>query len=230
MNARQENKLTNYLGRKVLLDANATITSTIPALATALTEWSGTVALIQTLGNSQGLNLTGIAQAKKDLRLLMTKRAMIVKNKLGPFAHVTGNAELAAKVDIDFTDIFHEARDTAADDLAIVILEAAEANETPLVASYGLKTSQIDDLESSIEGFSALLGKPLAAIKSRKTTTEQLDTEFDHADALLENIIDPLIFSLELEHPEFVANYRNAMVIGGAPAPKAEEPAAPAAA
>jgi hypothetical protein len=230
MDARKENKLTNYLTRKTFLDLDTStaITATIPKLAAALVEWNGQVALIQVLGNKQGANLTGIAAAKADLRALMAKRAMIVRNKVGPFAHATGNMELAAQVDVNASD-FTLARDTEADDIAIRILEAAQANEAALVADYGLKASLLDDLESAIEGYSALLGKPLAAIKSRKTTTEQLDTEFAKADTLLENVIDPLILSLELEQPDFVANYRNVMVIGGTPAPKDEEqPAAPA--
>jgi hypothetical protein len=212
MDAREENKLTNYLTRKVVLDDNATPIATIPVLGEALTEWKGIVVLIQTLGNQQGTNITGIAEAKAALRELMTKRALIVKNKVGPFAARTGATELAAKVDVNPSD-FTRVRDTEADDIAIRILEAAQDNEPALLAGYGLKATQIDDLETAIEGYSALIGKPAAAIKSRKTTTQQLDAEFAAADALLETQIDPLIASLELEFPIFVADYANAKKI-----------------
>lgn len=214
MNSRQENKLSNYLVRQVYLADHVAITGTIPALATALGEWEGAVALIQMLGNRQGLNLTGLAQAKRNLRKLMATRAMIVRNKVGPFAHVTGNAELAAKVDVNASD-FTRVNDTEADDIAIRILEAAEAHEAALVADYGLTAAQIDDLESAIQGYSALIGRPMAAIKARRTTTQQLETEFARADAVLETVIDPLIFSLALEHAEFVAGYRPLTVLGG---------------
>lgn len=229
MNSRQENKLSNFLVRQVYLAEHAAITATLPALATALSTWDGSVALIQTLGNIQGINLTGLAQAKRDLRQLMATRAMIVRNKLGPFAHVTNDPELIAKVEVCASD-FARANDTEADDIAIRILQTAEAHEAALVAGYGLKATQIDDLESAIEGYSALIGRPIAAIKSRRTTTQQLETEFEKADALLDNVIDPLILSLELEQPAFVAGYRPLLVVGGRSARKdADEPTAPAA-
>lgn len=214
MNSRQENKLSNFLVRQVYFEGNAAITATVPALAAAITDWEGTVALIQTLGNQQGTNLTGLSLAKNNLRKLMATRAMIVRNKIGPYAHVTGNAELAARVNVTASD-FTRGADTEADDIAIRILEAAEAHEAALVADYGLKAGQIDDLESAIQGYSALIGRPMAAIKSRRTTTQKIDTEFDKADAALKNVIDPLIFSLELEHPAFVEGYRPLVVVGG---------------
>jgi hypothetical protein len=212
MDNREENKLTNYLTRKVVLDANAAAIATIPALGLAVPEWTGVVALIQTLGNKQGADLTGLAEAKANLRALMARRALIVKNKVGPFAARTGDAVLAAKVDVNPSD-FVRARDTEADDIAIRILEAAQANEAALVADYGLTAALLDGLESAIEGYSALIGKPAAAIKGRKSMTEQLDAEFAAADALLETQIDPLIASLELDFPAFVADYANAKKI-----------------
>jgi hypothetical protein len=76
------------------------------------TEWNGTVVLLQAQGNKQGANLSGIAAAKADLRKLMASRVMIARNKVGPFARATGDTELAAKVDINPSEIVHEARDT----------------------------------------------------------------------------------------------------------------------
>jgi hypothetical protein len=189
------------------------------------TEFSAHVQTIQTLSQSQSQPTTGLAQDKEQLRKAMAAAAVETAGAVSACARKVKNNDLAAKVNVSASDMIG-GRDTIAADTARNVHTAATANLASL-ASYGVTAAKLTALKAKIEAYAASIAKPRDARGSTKTATEQMDAEFDAADAVLKDQMDSLVPQFKSANAAFVTDYQNARIIVDAAAGRTSKPTPP---
>lgn len=220
MTFKQENKLTMYLAVIAVCDRFTALWQTLQAFADGHTEFSAHVQTIQTLSQSQSQPTTGLAQDKGQLRKTMADAAVETAGAVSAYAKKAKNNDLAAKVNVSASDMIG-GRDTIAADTARNVHTAATANLASL-ASYGVTAAKLTALKAKIDAYAASIAKPRDARASTKTATEQMDGEFDAADAVLKDQMDNLVPQFKSANAAFVTDYQNARIIVDTGAAKAK--------
>jgi hypothetical protein len=226
MNTKQQNKLAMYLATKAILDKNNAIWQPLPAFADGYAVLNMQVGIIQTLGQNQNLDTTGVAVDKRQAKFAMAQTAVGIALPVRAYAVKNKNNTLATEVDFVQSDITN-ARDADAVEHCQNIHDLANTNLAAL-ATYGITAAKLTGLQTVIATFDGLKGLPRQNITTGKTATKQLNDAFDLADETLNEILDNLVGQFEEANPKFVSDYHNARVIVDLAAGRnGEEPPAP---
>ena len=211
MNATQEAKLSMYRTVELFCDTNNAVASTIPALATAISEFKTKVADIISTEQLAAANLTGIAADKTNLKMNLTQIAADIAAAVFAMASSNNNQTLKKEVDYSVSDL----RRIRGEELAPrcrIIHARANANEAAL-AEYGINKSRIAALNAAIDAYSAQTTKPRNAVTERSTLKSNLSTTFRATDKILKEIMDKLVLNLRDSNPDFVKTYKSARII-----------------
>lgn len=218
-----------YLAVKAVCDRNNSTWQTLQAFTDAYAEFGAHVTNIQTLSQSQSQQTTGLAADKQQLREAMADAAVEIASAVLAYAKKAKNNDLAAKVNFSRSD-FLTGRDTLAGDNARNVHVAATANLANL-ASYGVTAAKLTALKTKTDAYVANVSKPRDARAAGKTATEQMDGEFNSADAVLNDQMDNLVPQFKSANAAFVTDYQNARIIvdlaGGGAKAKTKTPAPP---
>lgn len=76
-----------------------------------------------------------------------------------------------------------------------------------------MTAAKLTALQTSIDGFKAIVSKPRDNIVAGATVTQELSSEFDAADETLAEILDSLIGQFQAINAKFVSDYNNAWTI-----------------
>ena len=233
MTARQINDLNMHLAVRDVLDKPIyqPVWSAHKGFTLIQNRWREHLRLLESYAVVQGVSLKGIRATKERTTTLLLDITMEVAGALASFAHVSGDAVLAGKVDFTRAQLA-ALRDTLIDDRAQAILDLA----TPLAAvaapAAGSATLWFPDflaatadrlaaLRSRITAYSLLVLSPTTARGERKNITEKIQAELDAADAELDRGLDNLIPQFAAASPDFVSEYttaRQVLDLGGSPA------------
>ncbi len=159
------------------------------------------------------------------MRKATVAAAVETAGAVSAYARKVKNNDLAAKVNVSASDMIC-GRDTIAADTARNVHTAATANLASL-ASYGVTAVKLTALKAKIDAYAASIAKPRDARGSMKTATEQMDAEFDAADAVLKDQMDSLVPHFKSANAVFVTDYQNARIIVDAAAGRTSKPTPP---
>jgi hypothetical protein len=207
---KQLNKLTGALAVEGICDPNSVILITIPAFASTYADVQAHVTNIQVLWQAQAQNTSGIAEDKRQARLAMCNTALVIAGAIHAYAVKTRNNALANEVDFSLSDLM-AGRDTESARRCQEIYDTANTNLTAL-ADYGLSAAKLNLLKAAIAAYNLLVTKPREVRIKGKTTTGNIQTEFDLLDVAL-GILDDLIPQFSPENQKFVDDYNNARTI-----------------
>lgn len=231
MTTKQLNKLTTALALEGICDPNTVIIATIPAFASSYADLQSHVTNIQALWQAQAQNTSGIAEDKRQARRAMCQVALTTAGAIHAYAVKTRNNTLANEVDFNLSDLM-TGRDSESARKCQEIYDTANANLTAL-ADYGLTAAKLTLLQAAIAAYNLLITKPRETRAQHKTTTGNMQAEFDLLDQALV-ILDDLIPQFAPDNQKFVDDYRNARTIVDTSAshasPAPPTPPAPAAA
>lgn len=205
MNSGQESKNSMYLACKDYLAANATILTPLPNYSAFSTAFLGYITQIQTYGEQQLFDKSGIAESKSQLRNTLVLLAADTSRKVTAYAKFTNNQLLMNEIKYTESEL-RKIADTSLRDAAQGIYDRAQANLTALVP-YGVTAATQTALQSAITAFLTSIPKPRLGIADKKETTAQLANLFKQADAALENI-DTLVEIVRLSQPAFYKGYK----------------------
>jgi hypothetical protein len=226
---KQLNKLTTALALEGICDPNAVLIATIPAFAGAYADLQSHVTNIQVLWQAQAQNTSGIAEDKKQARLAMCNTALPFAGALHAFATKTKNNALANEMDYSLSGLM-AGRDTESARRCQEIYDTVNTNLVAL-ADYGPTAAKLNLLKAAIAAYNLLITKPREVRAKGKTTTGNIQTEFELLDETLV-ILDDLIPQFAPANQKFVDDYNNARTIvdtaasHASPTPPAPAPAA----
>ncbi|MEP6685555.1 MAG: hypothetical protein ABJB22_02155 [Verrucomicrobiota bacterium] len=228
MNDLQENKLSMYRTVQTVLNNNQAEFSDVAALGTQQTAFSDSIGMIDSLGQAQQSDTSGVTIDKANFSQQMMDKALQVAGGLMAFASVGKDTSLQKKAEVN-KSTFNRARDEERDQIAQEIHDLANANLAAL-ASYGITAATLTALQTRIDAYKLGAAGPQVAKAQRSSLTELLDQEFDRADMILGDRIDGLVEQFNGSGTTFYNDYKNARKIigtGSKQKPAAPPPAPP---
>lgn len=201
---------TNQVG----LD-NGPFVLTVPAMGTAFTDLGSRISLISGLASLQTAVISGIAVDKADLKETM---ARLTFNYSGP-----GRAWAAQNNDdtnYNALNVSESKIKNFADDLAGPvcrnIYSILFANAAVLVP-FGLTPAMLNELNTTINDYVAIVPLPNNAINNRQTYTTNIDNALKDGSEFLERVLDNIVRGQINNNADFVSNYFNGRVINDPP-------------
>lgn len=211
LNARQEVKLNMYDVVIVKCDDNAAVVNKTPALAGALDEFKTKVASIHAAAPTSAAVITGFATDKTTHKKNVSELASFVAGKIYAYGAKTKNPVLKEAADFSLSDL-KRTKDGEFAARCQTIHDLGAENITVL-ADFGLKPTDLTELQTAIDSYAASAPKPRAALTDRVTVKQNIKTLFTEADEILSEQMDKLVESMSKTEPDFATTYFAARVI-----------------
>lgn len=211
MNRKEENRLTMFLSVDKVLQDNSTLWNTVPAMATAVGNFTANLSLLRKTLDKQQAPIKGVARDKRNALLAMANKALEVKGAIVAFADVSHNETLKERVNFSFSKLTHSS-DTLCAEFAQIIKDEAQAIVSQLTP-YGVGNNALTQFQQLIDAYSALVPATRVAITARKLATKNIKSIIGGINGLLTNRIDKLMFKFKASAPDFFTQYFDARII-----------------
>lgn len=211
LDSRQEAKQNMYQVVEAHCVANPTIVSANVAFSAALNDFAAKSARINADAQKAGTNLTGVAVDKTVAKQNLIRNATKIAGLIYAYAAKNGNNTLKQSVNFSKTD-FGRLKDGELAAACQNIHDLGIANQSSL-GDFGVTDEKLEALQTAVDAYAANVAKPRTAIVDRKTTKANIRQWFKDADFILTEQMDRLIEDFAADHPDFVAQYKNARII-----------------
>jgi hypothetical protein len=205
MTTLQESRLNMYLAVRDFLIPNDAITKDLPGFAANFTLLQETITNIQSFGEQQKFDKTGLARLKNELRQKLITLSIDNSRKLIAYANFSGNTLLINQVKFT-TSGFVRMTDTGIKDYAQIIYDRAQSNLEAL-PTYGITADTQKALLDTITAYNDSISRPRIGLTEKSQATKQLILLFDTADIALGNI-DLAVEIIRLSQTTFYTGYR----------------------
>lgn len=211
MNAKQEAKLNMFRATQKHCADNATIIATIPALQSAVASLNAKIASIIATAQQEDLVTKGITVDKAEAKKTLCQLSADVAAPIIAYALVSSNNQLLKEVSFSYSDLFK----TKDDQLAPRCKNIHDAAQNNLAAlnAYGISTSTVTTLQSTIDNYQSKVPDPRNAAAQKVIIRANLKNLIKEADTVLKLQIDKTIVSLKISQPDFVSTYKANRVI-----------------
>ena len=200
-----------FLNTQEILDAHTDKWSGIPVMVNAKNEFDELIQRILDV-NERTLSQSGAVTASKAGTLeAVVQKAVMLSGAMQAYAAFTGNVELAAKVKLTKTDIT-SARETDVEKTVSPVINAAR-KELPNLADYGITEAQITELETSIDDFNSMIGRPRTIRNQAFAAISELEELVNTANAVANQKLDNLMLLFQASQPGFYDEYQRGRVI-----------------
>jgi hypothetical protein len=135
----------------------------------------------------------------------------MLSGTLQAYAAFTGNVELAGTVKLTKTDIM-AARETDVEKVVAPVIQAAR-NELTNLVDYGVTEAQVTELETSIDDFNSMIGRPRTIRNQAFAAISELEELINTANGVAKQKLDNLMLLFETTQPAFYEEYQRARVI-----------------
>lgn len=206
MNSRQESKLSMYLAVKDYLMTNAAIVTPLPNYSGFSTAFLGAITQIQTFGELQMFDKTGIQANKGQLKSSLVVLAADASRKIQAYAKFANNQLLLSETKFTESDL-KNATDNELRDIAQGIYNRAQTNLTALTP-YGITAATQTAFLAAINAYVVAIPKPRVGVAETKQSTLQLANAFTSAESALGNI-DAIIEIVKLTQNNFYNGYKS---------------------
>jgi hypothetical protein len=202
----QESNLLMELAVEDLFTKNGTITALLPNFGNLHPQYTANIEQIQIIKEQQGIDKSGISDAKDELRADVIDKALDVSRKTEVYASMNNNAILAKEVHYSESDL-KRSTDSNLKDNALIIHDKANENIAAL-GEYGVNTRVLSSLKSAIDQFNVAIPSTRIGKTETKQVTGQLAKLFKDNDALLAKF-DLLVEIVRLSQPAFYSAYKD---------------------
>ena len=206
MKSRQESKLSMYLAVKDFLTTNAAVVTPLPNYSGFSTAFLGAITQIQTQGEQQRFDKSGLKANKVQLINTLVMLAADTSRKMQAYARYANNQLLQSETKYTESNL-KNATDNELRDIAQGVYDRAQSNLAAL-AAYGITAATQTALLNTINAYVVAIPKPRIGTAETKQSTQQLANAFAAADAALENI-DVIVEIVKLAQPNFYNGYKS---------------------
>lgn len=206
----QECKLNMYLALRNFVNANENLTKDLPNFVASYQVLLDTVSQIQTIGEMQKADKTGITMEKNRLKKRLISMATDNSRKLTAFAKFTGNGGLLNEAKFTPSD-FERMTDVGIRDYIKILYSKAESYVDKL-AEYGITPETQKQFLDAITAYTTSLSTPRTGITEKVKATNKLTELFINADNAVENM-DYAVGIIQLTQPDFFVGYKSSRKI-----------------
>jgi hypothetical protein len=204
MNSKQSSTKTMCRRVSNLLKKYPLIFTPLPKFTTLQTEFDANLTQMDTLGNQQGQDVSGLRTKKEEMKASTAQKALDMCHRLEAFAKITGDVVLAKKV--HFSDTYlSKLPDNTFMTTCNIIFDLADANKTE-AAEYGVTTEVLADLKTAMDDYKAVVDAPKEGSSEKKMATDQLANLFA-GQAIVLDKIDALVEMVRYTNPTLYAEY-----------------------
>ena len=211
MNKTQTNHMRMFLNTQETLDENTTLWSSIPVLLDVKNNFDELIQRIEETNEKTQPASKAVTASKAGVLKGLTQKVVSLAGALQAYATITGNAKMAGEVKLVKSDLTH-ARETDVEALVTPVTDSAR-KELENLTDYGVTEATITETETSIDQYTALIGKPRIIRNQAFAAMSLLDELFDTANDLLKNRLDPLMIRFKFSDTEFYCEYKRARTI-----------------
>lgn len=205
MNNDEEDLLTRDLAVQKVLQDNATLYSTLPALIAAFTDLKAGVTGIQTYKQEQEKDKKGITGNKENIEAAMIKAALKVKAGIIAYASAINDSVLKKKVDFSKSEL-ERCRDTVRYDRCRLIYETGLPLATQ-IATYFVTAADLTNLNTQVANYLIAIPQPRTAIVLGGNSTIQMKILFEITESIQKDRIDGMMGPFEFTKPDFFNAY-----------------------
>ncbi|MDR1089641.1 MAG: hypothetical protein LBL79_01085 [Prevotella sp.] len=209
MNDRQNAKITMYQTVYNTCTGFASVYTNVPAFINTLEALNKGIRQIREVEKQQVDALSkGATQAKTSVEEALIQSLLKVSGTLYVYAFETGNKELAAKMNLNKSQLFRMEDNTLLVTASEIASKAAEA--VTALTNFGIGSAELTELAEHIAEYESLIVKPRTVIGEHKLHTANLTRLFAETDSLLYDKLDKLINLYKVSSPDFYNSYKNA--------------------
>jgi len=207
MTTRNESKLNMYDAVISFCNNNASVTASIPAFQSALTNFQSTVAGIHSNAQLEANIITGHTASKADLKQTLATAAANLAALVYAYAIDAKDSVLRERVNIVPSE-FKKFKDEMLIAACSNIRDAANANIAEL-APYGITASSITDLQTAIDAYAAKISSPRNAVSQRASYSKAITALFKQADGILKKQLDKMALNFQAANIDFYNTYKS---------------------
>lgn len=210
MTSKQESRFSMFLVVRDFLNANQSITDTLPNCAGYIHDVITGIDQIQLIREQQEFDKTGITVDKTQLKASLIAQSIDVARRVVAYAAFADNNEL--RKEVNYTEsALKQSADTILKDRCQVIYDRAKQNIAEL-STYGVTDDMLTSLMNTMNKYNSAIPKPRLGIVDRKLATTQVASLIKTVDDNLRKI-DILVEILKTTQQNFYKEYRSARKI-----------------
>ncbi len=207
----QENKLNMLETVITVLENNATIWNSIPAIVEIKEKVVTNIGKIRGLRQIQEKDFTGITVNKAEVQENLIAATLKLIGGLMAYATVTNDHELRNSINYGKHDLNHS-RDNILYDKALLVYNTAQPLAAEL-AVYLITEEDILAVDTLLKKYEEAIPEKRAATSETKAATEALKQIFKATNLLLKDKLDNLMLIFRAINPDFYNAYTNSRII-----------------
>jgi hypothetical protein len=211
MDKRQNVKGAMYRTTSNCLIGHAAQVATIPALQAAADELEDNIEAIEENAEIQETATDGVTDGKN---VSSTKLCRFASNMAGfvrAMATNTGNVELAAKMNISYSELVNLVDGLLAERCQTIHNDAND--NLAALANYSVTAAKLTALQTLIDNYKAKSNAPREAETEGMAATQELKSLFAKTDKLLKEVIDLLMNDFMETDAKFFNRYKASRII-----------------
>ncbi len=147
-----------------------------------------------------------LGKNKKQLKKIIADKGDIVNDAVEAFAGVTDKPELENKMAGTASQLNHLKNEVFVVSIKEIVTEVTNHKDV-LIAEYGVTDDQIVDLQTDLNAFLKLLGKPRAYQIASIQATKDLESLFKESDLILKTKLDKVMKIFKRRDTNFYNGY-----------------------
>lgn len=211
MNQVQENRMSMAYATMKVMDDNAAIWNTVPAIVAAHAEFKANLTALEQAVSRQVKDIKGYTLDKLAAEDRMIAKTLSVAGSVMALATVNGDNGLAEAMNLSPSEL-RRYRDSVVAQRCMGVHDAAVTNAAAL-APYGVAAGDITELKGLIDAYVAFIAVPRTMITARKGATAEIGALVRDTMKLLTNRMDRLMLQFMFSHKDYHRHYLNARII-----------------
>lgn len=200
-----------FLNTQETLDAHTEKWNGIPVMTNAKNEFDELIQRILDVNERTLAQSEAVTTSKANTLAAVIQKAVTLSGAMQAYAAFTGNVELAGKVKLTKTDIT-TAKETDVEKMVAPVIQAAR-KELSNLADYGITDAQVTELETSIDDFNSMIGRPRTIRNQAFAAISRLEELVDTANDVAKQKLDNLMLLFQYTQPGFYDEYLRARTI-----------------
>lgn len=210
MNKEQGNHFQMHLNVQGYMDEQTVVWSKIPRIVSYKNDFDALLTRISEVAEL-AQSTVAVTERKNILKKGIGAKCAILSGAMQAFAYEKGDMDLVKKVSIT-RSVIEKMKEQDIDASVKSMLNLLRKNLEEL-ADYGVNEQMAIELETTLEDFNALIGKPRTLMNKKYVALDTLDKLFTETNELLKNKMDKLMLMFKETENGFYDGYERSRVI-----------------
>ncbi len=210
MNKIQSNQFRMFLTTQSYLDNNASVWGTIPRVVNYKNMLDEIISRIHSKTESSVLDV-GVSQKKDQLKDVIANKVSMLSGILQIIAAEQNDMDLVKAIKVNKSDITRLKESDV--DAIVKNVTTKAAGKVELLADFGVTQDVITELNTSVDDFNVLIGKPRTILSQKFAALSNIEELFEEGNHILKLKMDHTVAIFKELQSEFYVGYQSARTI-----------------